>query len=191
MDKNLITPVVFRGSFTSLGDIEDSKRHVLFLGRSNSGKSSLLSTLIHNSSVVRTSRNPGSTRTINVYERDNVFLTDLPGYGYAKVSFKGRGLLSDLIAQTLERTHQIAAAMLTIDCRRKVQAEEEYLINFFRAKGRPLNIVMTKIDKLNQKELAQAKKNNRDIESLCHNLVYYSALKKTGVDFIYNYIATL
>ncbi len=187
MNKEKIKPVDYVGAFANPAKLPRTKKHVLFMGRSNSGKSTLLSLLIHNSRLVKTSATPGSTRLLHVYERENVFLTDLPGYGFAKISKKERDTLSDIISGCLQHTDLVTMGMLTIDSRRSLAAEEKYIIELFLEVGRPLNLVYTKLDKLKQSEVQALKKRKHPT----NHAFYYSSLKKTGLADIYNTIEAL
>ncbi|RME93687.1 MAG: YihA family ribosome biogenesis GTP-binding protein, partial [Candidatus Hydrogenedentota bacterium] len=76
----------FIGSFSAPNQMPiPNKPEFFFIGRSNSGKSSFLRALLKNPSIVKVSKNPGHTKTMNVFETDLCYFVDLPGYGYAKV----------------------------------------------------------------------------------------------------------
>ena len=121
-------------------------------GRSNVGKSTLLNALLGRHRLLRTSRTPGCTRTIqlvSVAARDAAFVVaDLPGYGYAALSRERRDSWGPLIEGFLRDTRRLAAVLMLIDARRGPQREEQDLLDFLDGLGRPTLVVLTKCDKL-------------------------------------------
>jgi len=185
----------FLGSYVNSSAIESNKSQIAFLGRSNSGKSSLLSLLIENPSIVKISGKPGSTKTINVFsynsEANDKVLIDLPGYGYAKMSKKSRNLLSDIIYNYLSKSRFLKAGFLTLDCRRQPQQEELELAEYFRTNGLLLNLVFTKTDKLNQKETAKLKKNAKKWDAFFHQIIFSSIKKPSSIESIYYFLNSM
>ena len=117
-DQLKLSEARFLGSFVKIPDMPGEFREICFMGRSNSGKSTLLSSFFQNPSIVKTSSKPGSTKTVNFYQLNNLYLADLPGYGYAKTSHSGRDELSKIIANYLENRTNIMCAFLLLDCLR-------------------------------------------------------------------------
>jgi GTP-binding protein len=141
---------------------------VAFAGRSNVGKSSLLNALMQRHGLARTSRTPGCTRQLNVFEvraADGlaVHFVDLPGYGWAQRSKAERGQWQGMIEGYLKTRASLRAVAVLVDVRRGVEEEEERLIDFLRqprqvSQPKPVEVILvaTKIDKLGaaQRKLA-------------------------------------
>ncbi len=124
---------------------------VAFAGRSNVGKSSLLNTLVRRKAFARVSRTPGRTREINFFNVNNQFvLTDLPGYGYARVSKERKADWKPLIEGYLRRTTSLAGVVLLLDIRREPSKDDEAMIDFLAEQELPTIFVLTKSDKLNR-----------------------------------------
>jgi GTP-binding protein len=137
---------------------------VAFAGRSNVGKSSLLNALIGRKGLVRTGREPGTTRQLNLFsvravDGLDVVLVDLPGYGFAKRSKHEKKSWGPLIEGYLSKRVSLRAVVLLVDVRRGPQEEEKELIEFVRAADKPRDgraarpplrilVVATKTDKL-------------------------------------------
>ena len=122
-------------------------------GKSNVGKSSKLNALMNRKSYARTSAQPGKTQTINFYNvNSEVYLVDLPGYGYAKCSQEERKSWAKLIEYYLTNTPTLKALALLLDCRIPPQALDRDLADFARGHGIPLLPVLTKADKCTQVE---------------------------------------
>ncbi len=155
---NTLTPASFLGSYAELSQMATGLPEICFLGRSNAGKSSFIASLFHNPSLVKVSKKPGSTRTINQFLWNSVHVVDLPGYGYAKTSHREKEKLSELIALYIEKRKELSLGFLLLDCNRRLQPEEVYIIQRFHRRKIKLVLLLTKIDRLNQKELAALKK---------------------------------
>lgn len=181
----------FAGSFAKVSELPNEKPEVCFLGRSNSGKSSLLRALLSNPRVVKISGKPGHTRTANLFLTDRAQLVDLPGYGYAKVSHSIRDDMSRLLGDYLQGRPTLRAGFLTHDCRRELTREELQLASLFREARIPLILVMTKADKLNQKEKAAKRKQIQSYEDSFHSVQLVSAHEGTGLDYILRFIQSL
>ena len=124
---------------------------VAFVGRSNVGKSSLLNKIIGRRSLAHTSKTPGKTRLLNVYEIDSLFyLVDLPGYGYAKVSKAERAGFSALIKTYLSKRHDLIGAVWLLDVRRDPSREDLEIAEMFGERGTPTLISVTKADKVSR-----------------------------------------
>jgi GTP-binding protein len=133
---------------------------VAFAGRSNVGKSSLLNTLVSRRGLARTSKTPGHTQKINLFEvrlePTTVILADLPGYGYASRSKEERKSWGPMIEGYLLTRPSLRALVLLVDARRGIESEERELIEFWDQTKKPLIIVSTKVDKLPKSQLKSA-----------------------------------
>lgn len=139
----------FYTSFGSLSQLPDSDRpEIAFSGRSNVGKSSLINKLINRKALARVSSMPGKTVTINFYKLDEIYLADLPGYGYAKTAKGLKRSWSDLIGGYLSSDREIELILQLIDIRHSPSADDIQMINFLIDSELPFIIVFTKVDKL-------------------------------------------
>lgn len=168
---------------------------VILCGRSNVGKSSLINSLFNRKNIAKTSSTPGKTRSINYYDVDGKFyLVDLPGFGYAKISKKEREYWAALVESYLKKSKNISLAFHLIDSRHKPTDLDWKLHELLKYYGLPYNIILTKIDKLKQSELAIAKSNIKKTFpelSFGDNLFVYSSVKKTGKKQLVQRIAKL
>ena len=123
-----------------------------FIGRSNVGKSSLINMLVERKKLAKTSSTPGKTRLINHFKiNDQWFLCDLPGYGYAKVSKKERESFSKMIEKYATQRTNLVCFFVLIDARIPPQEIDLDFIEWLGDSQLPFVIVLTKIDKINQK----------------------------------------
>lgn len=150
--------VKFLGSYTKDFPPPDYPE-VVFVGRSNVGKSSLINMIV-GSNVARVSKEPGRTRKINYFLlEEKVYLVDVPGYGYAKVSKKEQEEWKEMMENYFhERKENIKMAFLLIDSVVGPQPLDEQMIEWFEYYGIPYTIVLTKSDKASQKELSETLK---------------------------------
>ena len=134
---------------------------IAFLGRSNVGKSSLLNKLVARKQLARTSSTPGKTRLVHWYAVERtagpvVWLVDLPGYGYAKVSKREREQWKELIESYLAQRPTLRAAVLLQDLRRKISEDETLLLEWLAERQVPSLLAITKTDKLKPMRRKQA-----------------------------------
>ncbi len=119
------------------------------MGRSNVGKSSLLNKIAGRRSLAFTSKTPGKTKTLNVYQISTQFyLVDLPGYGYAKVSKPDRIAFSRLINTYLSSRTELVGAVWLLDIRRNPSREDMSIAEILSQHGTPALIAITKADKV-------------------------------------------
>ncbi len=134
-------------------------REVAFVGRSNVGKSSLLNTLANNFKLAKVSSEPGKTRSINFYLVNNkFFMVDLPGYGFAKVSFKEQKRWRELIENYLKERDTLKGVFLLVDSRVGPTEKDRQMKDWLDFFGIPYVIVATKVDKLKSSERQKLKK---------------------------------
>lgn len=157
---------------------------VILGGRSNVGKSSFINTLFYPAKVAKTSSTPGKTRSINYYLVENKFyLIDLPGFGFAKVSKAERDHWKNLIEKFIELNKNIVLSFHIIDSRHLPTQLDIDFNQFLAKKNVPCNIVLNKIDKLKQSEIA---KSVRDVVGIFpelingENLFLFSAITGRG-----------
>lgn len=128
--------------------------HIALAGRSNVGKSSLINALAKRKQLAKVSSTPGKTRSVNLYrvEPQGFYLTDLPGYGYAKRSKSERELWANLIEKYLVECENLAAVAVLLDCRLEPQEADIMMVKFALAHNIPIIPILTKADKCTQKE---------------------------------------
>lgn len=141
------------GTFAQLPPSE--KAEIAFAGRSNVGKSSLLNKLLNRKGLARVSSVPGKTVTINFYTVDNVYFTDLPGYGYAKVSDNEKKRWADLMEGYFGSGRNIKLVVVLTDMRRSITKDDVNMIEYLTHYNLPFAVVMTKSDKLNKSEYSK------------------------------------
>ena len=133
---------------------ETDKVEVAFAGKSNVGKSSLINALMNRKALARTSATPGKTQTINFYNvNDVMYLVDLPGYGYAKVSEKEKIQWGKLIERYLNTSKQLKAVFLLIDIRHDPSANDKMMYEWICAQVYEPIIIATKLDKLKRSQV--------------------------------------
>lgn len=129
----------------------DELPEIAFVGRSNVGKSSLINALLNRKNLARTSSKPGKTRTINFYlVNDKIRFVDLPGYGYAEVSFSERNKWADIINEYLMHRESLRAIIMIVDIRHEPTENDLMMYEFLRAYGYTNIVVATKADKISK-----------------------------------------
>lgn len=154
---------------------------IALFGRSNVGKSSLINDLAQHRHLSRTSRTPGRTQLINIFEINKAFyLIDLPGYGYAKTAKDKKEAFQRLIIDYIEdASSNIALALLIIDARHGFLDLDHAMKESLEKRGIPYLVVANKIDKLNRNEKTQILKTLRT-QSPDHQIIPYSTKTSEG-----------
>lgn len=148
--------VKFLTSYGKFSQIKKSERpEIAFSGRSNVGKSSLINKIMNRKQLARVSAVPGKTVTINFFELENIYIVDLPGYGYAKVAKTEKARWAELIEGYLADERQLELVFQLVDFRHKPTADDIMMINFLIDSEIPFVIVLTKADKLSKRERAE------------------------------------
>ncbi len=162
-----------------------------FAGRSNVGKSSLINRLVNRKKLARTSSSPGKTATINFYRVENkLFFVDLPGYGYAKVSWTERQKWADMINEYLQVRRQLKAMLLLVDARHKPTKDDCTMFEWIRQSGLEYRVIATKSDKISKTAALENK------QVICETLgvddearvILFSAKTGLGRDEIWEYV---
>lgn len=142
---------------------------IAFAGRSNVGKSSLINTLLQRKSLARTGSRPGKTQTINYYhvetlpeEEDGspleLFLVDLPGYGFTHASVEVREKWGQMIERYLRTSEELRAVLLLLDIRHQPTANDRQMYEWIRAQGLEAVLVATKLDKIKRSQIQKQTK---------------------------------
>ena len=134
--------------------VRDGKPQVTFAGRSNVGKSSVINRLLNRKNFARVGATPGKTSQINYFLIDKqIYFTDLPGYGYAKVSKEERDRWGRLMEDYFQEPGLITMGVLIVDARHKPTADDVTMCDWFKGTGCPVIVVANKLDKLKKKEV--------------------------------------
>lgn len=192
-----------------LRDLPDTQiPEVAFAGRSNAGKSTAINILCNQKKLAFASRTPGRTQHINFFSiggahvgqhrKDEVrheemrgFLVDLPGYGYAEVSGRAKEHWQELLSDYVQHRRQLSALILIMDARRPFTELDTQMLEWFAPSGKPVHCILTKSDKLNRSEGADALRLARTILSsyvdeqqrpFPFTAQLFSALKRTGIE---------
>lgn len=164
---------------------------IAFAGKSNVGKSSLINALMNRKSYARISATPGKTQTINFYNINNeVYLVDLPGYGYAKVSEQEKAKWGQLIERYLHGSKQLKVVFLLIDIRHDPSANDKIMYDWIVDQGFQPVIIATKLDKLKRSQVDKHIKAVRQGLSLVPGtkVIPFSSVTKQGRDEIWEFV---
>ena len=167
---------------------ENAWPEIAFAGKSNVGKSSLINALMNRKSLARTSAQPGKTQTINFYNINNcMYLVDLPGYGYAKVSQKEKEKWGKLIERYLNSSRMLRAVFLLIDIRHDPSANDGQMHEWIVSQGYEPIIIATKLDKLKRSQIQKHVKMVREGLGLLPGtkVIPFSAVSKQGREEIW------
>lgn len=163
---------------------------IVFSGKSNVGKSSLINRLLNRKSLARVSSSPGKTATVNFYRLDTCRLVDLPGYGFAKVSKAEKQRWAALVDGYLLSQRPIRLVVQLIDMRHGPSQDDQDMMDFLLQRGLPFLVAATKSDKLNT---TQRKDMLAQLSSIFAGtdltVLPFSATKGEGCEALRQYIA--
>ncbi|GAA4032462.1 ribosome biogenesis GTP-binding protein YihA/YsxC [Actimicrobium antarcticum] len=198
--------------FTTVNHLRDLPTtqvpEIAFAGRSNAGKSTAINILCNQKKLAFASKTPGRTQHINYFsiggaqinqhrkdvtkvDEIRALLVDLPGYGYAEVSGSAKLHWQELLGDYVQRREQLAALVLIIDVRRPFTDLDIQMLEWFAPTGKPIHCILTKADKLNRNDAANALRLARGILSsyldaegkpFPFTAQLFSALKRTGLE---------
>ena len=172
---------------------ENNRPEIAFAGKSNVGKSSLINALMNRKSYARISATPGKTQTINFYNiNEELYLVDLPGYGYAKVSEQEKEKWGQLIERYLHGSSQLKAVFLLVDIRHEPSANDKMMYEWVVSQGYPPIIIATKLDKIKRSQVDKHLKMLRTGLSLVPGtkIIPFSSMTKQGRDEIWELVET-
>ena len=173
---------------------KNTKMEVAFAGKSNVGKSSMINALMNRKALARTSAQPGKTQTINFYNvNDELYLVDLPGYGYAKVSQQEKEKWGKLIENYLHKSPMLKTVFLLIDIRHDPSANDKMMYDWIISNGFEPVIIATKLDKINRSQIQKHVKMVKTGLNVRPGTVVipFSAETKQGREEIWAYIEGL
>lgn len=150
--------VEFEAAFGTLKQIPESDLpEIVFAGRSNVGKSSMLNRLFNRKNLARVSSVPGKTITINFFKVEDVRIVDLPGYGYAKVAKGEKRRWAEMMEGYFQSPRNIKLVVQLVDMRHKPSEDDYVMMRFLQDAGLPFVVAATKSDKLNKTQYNERK----------------------------------
>ena len=183
MSLNLQRAEFIRSAVKSGDFPRDGLPQVVFSGRSNVGKSSVINRLLNRKNFARVGAAPGKTTHINYFLIDErLYLVDLPGYGYAKVSQAERERWGRLIESWFADTSLMTLGAMIVDARHKPTADDCTMGEWFKGSGKPFVVVANKLDKLKQSEVEPNLARIRETLGISDDVkvIPFSAEKGTG-----------
>ena len=178
----------FLGSYYSYNEIPVSNinRECCFIGRSNVGKSSLINSITKTKKLAKTSKTPGRTQSINVFEISNkINIVDLPGYGFAKVSKVMRDNLKYLIEDYIINRNILNHIFLLIDSKVGVKNSDIDMLDYVNSVSKKFSIILTKIDKISKSQNDYQSKSvlslMKNYENNFENLYLSETKKNNGI----------
>lgn len=198
--------------FTTVNHLRDLPNtqvpEIAFAGRSNAGKSTAINILANQKKLAFASKTPGRTQHINFFsiggahvgqhrkdatrvDEIRAMLVDLPGYGYAEVSGSAKHHWQALLGDYVQKREQLAALILIVDVRRPFTDLDIQMLEWFAPTGKPIHCILTKADKLNRNDGANALRNARTLlgsyvdeegQPFPFTVQLFSALKRTGIE---------
>lgn len=177
----------FKASYGKANQIPPSTLpEIIFSGKSNVGKSSLINKILYRKSIARVSAQPGKTATINFFSLKEAYLVDLPGYGYAKVSQAEKKRWAELMEGYFSQDRKIALVVQICDMRHSPTADDMTMIDFLYQNDYPFIIALTKMDKLKKTQQKQRLEALQEELSAYPDIVLYpcSSNDGTGIEEI-------
>ena len=178
--------VQFEAAFGTLKQIPESDLpEIVFAGRSNVGKSSMLNRLFNRKNLARVSSVPGKTITINFFRVEDVRIVDLPGYGYANVAKGEKRRWAEMMEGYFQSPRNIKLVVQLVDMRHKPSEDDYVMMRFLSDAGLPFIVAATKSDKLNKTQYNERKNALKDeLAEFGDNLVIipFSSEKGEGTD---------
>ena len=173
---------------------DTGRPEVAFAGKSNVGKSSLINGLVNRKALARTSSQPGKTRTINFYRvNEELYLVDLPGYGYAAAPEENKAQWGKMIERYLHSSQNLKCVFLLIDIRHAPSANDRMMYHWILEQGYRPVIIATKLDKIKRSQIQKQLKLIRETLEAEKDTVMipFSAATKQGREEIWELIRGL
>ncbi len=169
---------------------QSSLNEIAFVGRSNSGKSSIINSLINRKNLAYSGKTPGKTRLLNFYKVNNeIVFMDAPGYGYAIKDKEASIFFSNLIDPYFKERNQLKALALVLDVRRIPNEDDKVMVDYAKALHLPIIAICTKKDKLSNNQLNNNLfKISKELNIPKNSLFPCSAIKKEGINEIWEEI---
>ncbi|MCF7924982.1 MAG: ribosome biogenesis GTP-binding protein YihA/YsxC [Candidatus Izimaplasma sp.] len=169
---------------------EDFLPEIVFVGRSNVGKSSLINSILGRKNIAYTSSKPGKTQTINFFKINKAFyFVDVPGYGYAKRSKKDIAAFTQMIDEYLLEREQLRLVFQLVDFRHPPTKADQNMFHYLATYNIPTIVIGTKMDKVPKtKRLKQEEELLKTLGIKKHQFIPFSALTKENIEWIYDVI---
>ncbi len=180
-----------KSAASTKGFIKSEKPKVIFAGKSNVGKSTVINSLLRRKNFARVGNTPGKTVFINYFNVDNYFyLVDLPGYGYAAVSKSVKESWAKLIESFFNDSSNFDFGVFIVDSRHSPTEDDKIMASWFKNSGKPFIVVANKSDKISSKKSEESLRIIRNELKLNEDdgIILYSGLKNTGRNELLNYI---
>lgn len=166
----------------------DNLDEIAIVGRSNVGKSSIINSLLNRKRIAKVSSTPGKTRTINFFLiNERIYLVDLPGYGYARISKDERKMWKSMIEGYFHNRNVLRKVVLLVDSRHSPFESDLLMCEWVKSLGYNLSVIATKSDKLKNSEISKNSsifKSSFDVD----NVLFYSSLKNENRDKLVEFI---
>ncbi len=185
MSKLNIQKAAYLASYGTSAQLPPSERpEIVFSGRSNVGKSSLINKLCQRKNLARTSGTPGKTATINFFDLQEAYFVDLPGYGYAKTSHAERRRWDELINGYFSATRKLCVLVQLLDFRHKPSKDDIGMLEYLNHHRIPFVVALTKADKIKPAQRAAALEQFEEIlQAYPHQqLILTSTEKNIGIE---------
>lgn len=171
--------IKFLCSATKKSEFPETEKEVVFVGRSNVGKSSLINA-VYNQKLAYVGKTPGKTKLVNFFDVDKKYTAvDVPGYGYAKRSQNETLAFGKMMEDYFSRTDKIKLVIMIVDSKIGLTKDDLDMKEFIEDRGLDYLVVANKIDKLSNNQLMNNKhKLFKDID----NIIYVSAFRKSNID---------
>ena len=177
---NFYNVSLFKSCYLKSQLFVSDKKEIVFVGRSNVGKSSLINRLCGRRKLARVSNVPGKTISINFYSAGNIYLVDFPGYGFAKIAKFKRKVWDDLAQGYFSSKRNIVFCVVVIDCRRGCKELDFDMVRYLVYNKLYFVIVLSKADKLKERELQSVFEATKKDFSFLKNLKVILFSSKTG-----------
>lgn len=184
---NLNQAEFVKSAATPAGFLNVQEPCIVFSGKSNVGKSSVINRILNRKNYARVGAHPGKTIHINYFRIDNqVYFIDLPGYGYASVAKSERERWGKMMERFFEEADRVSLGVMIVDSRHKPTKDDETMAEWFRTTNCPLIVVANKVDKLKKSEIEPNLQRIRDTLQLSEEtlVIPFSAEKGTGRDVL-------
>lgn len=180
-----IKNVKFKTSvFDKKNIINDDKKQIVLVGKSNVGKSSFINAICNNNKLAKVGQNPGKTRSINYYDVDDSFyMVDLPGYGFSKMSNKEKQNIANMVEYYL-LNYNISHIFFLLDIRHTPTEDDRQMYDFLVSCNMPFTIIANKSDKISKTAADKNIANIRKFLFAKEDIIPFSSEKKLNVDTI-------
>lgn len=185
--------ITFKASYFTLAQLPtDGKPEVGFIGRSNVGKSSLINSLAKRKDIAKVSSTPGKTQSFNYFDVDgDYYLVDMPGYGFAKRSLDKREEWSGMFEKYFDERGELKLICVLVDSRHPDLGNDSLVLDWLESSQKKWIVVLTKTDKISQKDIAAHKKLLQEKYHFCAGVIPVSSKSGIGIKMLQSQIKQL